>query len=412
MRKGICRAFLAITVLTLSFAADVRAADNRIVNINLFTQNDLRALAMGNAFGPIARGENALFYNPAGLAQYDFDLKAEYSANVAGTKKFALDTYNLTQSASTQDYIDYLTRYEGTTQRFNYNTLLSGVANLGYANVGFGWGSLDGYRYTLDFVDAGNPGDPTDDILNIKEDRLRLQSGAVGFKLDKGKVLLGIAAKSFKYSERTQSIPYLQLIASNSLDFNPTGPVYPTATSYDLGMLYRMEFWPALKPQMSLTAYNVGGVTLKKSGFDTLDVPASYNIGFAFGPDTGPVHWLVSAELEDVSDALKVTDTGSGANAGLSCTDPARTETCTNQPRSLLQRTHLGAEIGFWRTPTGNNIISLRAGNNSGYFTYGAELNFWIVRLLYARGAENLGWKDNTDKFDFTAYQAGVALAW
>lgn len=408
---------LLVIVMTGLLVWPALAAENRILNLNLFTQQDLRALAMGNAFGPIARGETALFYNPAGLAQYDLDLKAEGSIGLTGESgRFAQDTYALTggSGVSAPDLQKYLETYESTTQRYNAQVLLSGVANLGQFGWGIGGANLDSYRYQLAFTDPmATPGNVLDDRLTATESRVRMQTAAVAFKLAKGKALIGLAAKSFTYSEQSDTIVWdAATVASGEIDFTFAGPTYPAATAYDVGLLYRMEFWPALKPQMSLTAYNVGGVTLKKTGEDTLEVPASYNIGFAFGPDTGFVHWLISAEIEDVSGALKVTDRGSGANATLSCTDLARTETCVNQPRTLLQRSHLGAEIGFWRTPTGNNIISLRAGNNRGYFTYGWEINLWALRLLYARGADNLGWKDSNDKFDFTGYQVGVALAW
>ncbi|HEX7926479.1 MAG TPA: hypothetical protein VF678_02740 [bacterium] len=394
-------------------ATSAAAADKRIVNLQLFTQNDLRALAMGNAFGAIARGEDALFYNPAGLAQFNFDLKAEYSAGFSGSEKFALDTYNATSNATNQELLDYLNRYTGTTQRFNANTLLSAVANLGYTNFGFGFGALDSHRYSLTFIDDGlapNIGDPNDHLA-VADDRLRMQSAAVAFKLGNGKILLGLAAKPFTYSEGSTSVQYGSI--SGNLDLDISGKDFASATTYDLGMLYRLEFWPALKPQASLVAYNIGGGELKnKVTQEVVQVPPSYNVGFAFGPDTGFVHWLVSFELEDITDALKTTDFGSGMNAGLACNAITRTQSCVNQPRSLLQRTHIGGELGFWRTPTGNNILNLRAGNNRGYFTYGAEVNLWALRILYAKGADNLGWQDSPDKFDFTAYQIGFGFAW
>lgn len=395
-------------------ATSAAAADKRIVNLQLFTQNDLRAMAMGNAFGAIARGENALFYNPAGLAQFDFDLKAEYSAGLAGSEKFAFDTYDVSDNATQAELTKYLTKYTGTTQRFNTNTYMNAVANLGYANVGVGYGSIDSHRYTLDFQDLGPSGFDLADSLTITDSRLQMQSAAVGFKLGKGKVLLGVAAKPFTYSEGTTgALVYGTVIASGSIDLDINNNDFASGTAYDLGMLYRMEFWPALKPQASLVAYNIGGGELKnKVTQEVVQIPTSYNVGFAFGPDTGFVHWLVSFELEDITDALKPTDFGSGINAGLPCNSLSRTQTCVNQPRSLLQRTHIGGELGFWRTPTGNNVLSLRAGNNRGYFTYGAELNLWALRILYAKGADNLGWQDSPDKFDFTAYQIGFGFAW
>ncbi len=423
MRTRIAAGLVGIGLL-LGVATAAHAVDRRIVNINLFTQQDLRAMAMGNAFGPIARGESALFYNPAGLAQYDLDLKVEGSVAVEGKSlKFAEDSAALAGGGSVgggsnPDVEKYLKTYAGSVQRYNLQLLESAVANLGYLNMGFGAANLDSYRFSLDFTGMSSDGLlVTDDgLLNdsiaASEDRLRLQTAGVAFKFGKGKVLLGIAPKSFRYSERSAAFsPTLQDILDQKLPFHFGGENFPTATTYDLGMLYRLEFWPALKPQMSVTAYNVGGVKLKGSN-TTLEVPASYNWGFAFGPDTGFIHWIASVEIEDVTDALKVTDRGTGANKQLECNDPTRTETCVNQPRSLTQRLHTGFEIGAFRTPTGNNVISLRAGSNRGYLTYGAELNLWILRILYAHAVDNLGFKNNIDKFEFVGYQVGVAVAW
>lgn len=373
-------------------------------------------MAMGNAFGPVARGEGALFYNPAGLVQFDLDLKAEASVGLEGERgKFAQDTFALsggTGLSGVPKLATYMDTYAGTIQRYNAQLLESAVANLGYMNLGFGVANLDSYRYSLDFSGVSADGNLLNDVLSANEDRVRMQIAGAAVKLGKGKVLLGVSAKTFRYSERGDTLDFTTLTtAPKSLDFSFSGVTYPTVTTYDLGMLYRLEFWSALKPQMSLTAFNVGGTTLKRNG-TTLDVPASYNWGFAFGPDTGVIHWLASVEVEDISDALKVTDRGTGANLTLQCNDPTRTQTCVNQPRSTTQRLHMGFEIGAFRTPTGNNIISLRAGNNRGYATYGAELNLWALRILYARGADNLGFKNNIDKFDFVGYQVGIALAW
>jgi hypothetical protein len=423
MRTVIGGGLLGLALL-LGVATAAHAADKRIVNLNLFTQQDLRAMAMGNAFGPVARGEGALFYNPAGLAQFDLDLKAEASLAVQGKSlQFAEDTAALTSSGgvsagSSPSTEKYLKTYAGTTQRYNAQLLQSAVANLGYINLGFGVADLDSYRVKLDFTGMSSDGllatddAQLNDTLSAAEDRLRQQTAGLAFKLGKGKVLLGVATKTFRYSEKSASFaPTVQDILSKNLPFHFAGENFPSTTTYDLGMLYRVEFWSALKPQWSLTAFNVGGATLKGVG-TTVEVPASYNWGFAFGPDTGIVHWLVSVEVEDLTDALKFTDTGTGANKFLSCEDPARTQTCVNQPRSLTQRTHVGAEIGIIRTPTGNNLFSVRAGSNRGYATYGLELNLWYLRLLYTRASDNLGYQDHVDKFDFVGYQAGIALAW
>jgi hypothetical protein len=383
---------IAALLLGASAAREALAVTNPVLNLNLFFQNDLRAMAMGNAFAAVARGEDALLYNPAGLVLYDFDLKAEYSVGFQGESgTFAQDTYALMggTGVSAPQMQTYLTKYQGTTQRYNYQTFGSGVANLGYLNFGFGAGSLDSHRYAFTFG-ALVPGNG----LTITDLNAKMQTGGVAFKLGNGKALLGIAAKSVDYTNNTAFLDYT--LIGNSLNPTFTATQYAPAGLYDLGLLYRVEFWPSMRPQLGITAFNVGGTTLKGPTPSTqaFDVPASYNIGLSLGPETPVVHWLLSIEYEDVTDALRVWDG------------------TVNQPRSATQRTHAGLEIGLIRTPTGNNMFNLRAGTNGSHLTYGWEVNLWVLRLLYATGKQDLGYNGKPDVFNFTGYQVGIALAW
>lgn len=116
------------------------AATVRIVDLNQFQQQDLRALSMGNAFGSAARGEAALQYNPAGLANYDLDLKADFSATFMEAKgNFINDTTKVSSGTPTPtDINNYLQKYSGTTQTFLLQTFTSAVANLGEFHLGVG----------------------------------------------------------------------------------------------------------------------------------------------------------------------------------------------------------------------------------------------------------------------------------
>jgi hypothetical protein len=370
----------------------------RIVDLNTYQQQDLRALAMGNAFSAVARGEAALQYNPAGLAQPDLDFKVDASLTLMEEKgNFINDTLAVSSGSPTsQDVLNYLKKYDGTTQTYVLQTFPSAVVDLGSLYVGFGAGNLDVQRYKLQFISTGVL---TNDSLVVSADRAQIALASVGFKLFSGKAFLGVTAKNVRYSEKSATLSFGQMISGGKVDLTPAGTDYGTTSAYDAGFIYRLEILPELKPQWSLTAYNVGGYKL--SGPDasgvtqTVQVADTYNFGFSIQPDLGFVHILMSAEVEDVGGAVKVQD----ANG-------------VNQPRAQEQYFHAGIEAGVIQTPTGNNLFSLRAGSNRGYLTYGAELNLWgFLRAVYTNGTDNLGFKGNPTIFRFEAYQLALGVA-
>ena len=383
---------------------DSAAAATPYLNLNLFQQEDMRAMAMGNAFGPVARGETALQYNPAGLATYDFDLKAEYSGTLmfpSTAEAFITDTEKVSSgSPSPQAILNYLTKYSGTSLTLDYQTYGSAVANLAEFYTGLGAGYLDVHRDSLAFgtFAAGPP--PTGSVtLSTQESREAL--GGLAAKLFDGKVLLGVTAKSVQYTAQYTSETYASIVSGGKLNLNLAPTKYESMTAYDAGLIYRMEWLSFLKPQWSLTAYNIGGYTLRGTNpqmvVQRAYVPGTYNFGFSLQPDIGFVHILVAAEAEDLGQSILVTDPATGLN----------------HRRAEDQLYHAGMEVGFFRTPTGNNWISLRGGYDQGYPTYGAELNLGgFLRAVYTVATENVGWQGHPILFKFTAYQAALGIAW
>jgi len=371
-------------------------AANPMVDPQMFNQNDLRAIGMGNAFGAVARGENALVYNPAGLAQTNLGVKVEYGITLAGSPKFLGDTYALMGGSgfSAPGMLNYLNSYAGTTQSLLVQTFLSGVVNMGQVGFGAGYGSLATDRFNFAFGPASNLSlDPTAQHMGT-------DVGAAAFKLFQGKVILGVAGKTLAYSEQSMSQPLslATLLTSSSLKLTFNKSSYPTQATYDAGILYRSEAWSALRPQWSFVAFNVPSVTFKgtnsKGVASQVEVQPSYNLGLSMSPKWPLVHLLFAAELEDLGSAIKL--------------DPAGTIA-----RSAEQRTHFGLELGFLETPFGNNVLSARAGSNRGLFTYGYEVNLWsYLRLVYAKGQDDLGWEGAPNVVDFEAYQLALAIAW
>lgn len=393
-------ALAALAVVALLAAPPAGAQTKPVLDLNSLYQADLRALAMGNAFGPVARGEGALLYNPAGLVQYENDVKLEASLLLEGERgSFFSDTIDqMTGSPTVDEVRSYLDTYNGTSQNYRGQTFYNGVANLGALNFGLGAGVMDQERYRFTFNDNGAPGytfpDGGTDNLTVFKQRLDMSFVSLGFGLLNRKLLVGATYKDFTYAAKSATQPYDTI---NDIDLTLTGPTY-SGTTYDIGFIYRVEWLSALRPQWSIVANNVGGETLEPDNpaFDTLEIPATYNVGFAVTPSLpwSPVKMIVSAELEDASSQITLLD-GSG----------------NPQERSLGQRLRYGAEVGFWPLSTGTHVLSVRAGSYRGHLSRGVELNLWHgAKFTYTRYTEDLGHEKQSDLHEVEAVQAAIGI--
>ena len=397
---------LAVLLLLLQAGAPPARAQvtNRIVDLASFAQSDLRALAMGNAFGAVSRGETALLYNPAGLVQFDFDLKLEFSLAFDGEEgDFFSDTVDLTTSDPTPvDVQAYLDKYLGTTQLFRFHTFSNFVANLAKINIGFGVGKYKRTQYSFEFQDTNSNTvfDLTDSLIQGNAE-LDMTMASFAFALFDGQLLIGATGKSFSYKEETASASFGTVITNSDVELITTGDEYQ-AESFDVGFIWRLEFLAFLRGQWSLTAYNVGGIDLMpvQVGGEQLEVPATYNFGIAIQPELpfAPLHIIISAEVEDLTGAIKVCDP---------CTIGARVD----HDRTNKQRFHFGAELGLFETETGNNVFNARIGAHRGFLSFGYELNlFSFFRIVYTKYRDNLGHESRQDLHDFEAWQ--FSLGW
>lgn len=384
-------------------AAPVAAQGNATLDLARLYQNDLRALAMGNAFGPVARGETALLYNPAGLVQRDLDVKFEYALSVSGAEgDFLTDTLDLTSDSPTSAEVQsYLEKYFDTSQRYRYQTFPNAVANLGSLNFGVGAGLLEQTTYRLSFVDDPTGSSPgafdLGDSLQLDEQHLNMKVASVGFQLLEGQLLAGVTLKSFTYESQTASETFGNVIANSSIELTTTGDSY-NASGFDVGFIWRLESLSFLRAQWSIAFNNVGGIALQSTGSPTLEIPGTANVGFAIQPELpwSPVHLIVTAEMEDVTGEIVVRD-------------PL---TSTDYDRSTGQRLHYGAELGFWETSTGNHILNVRVGNHRGLATSGFELNLFSgMRIIYTRYKDDFGYEDNPDVQTFEAAQISLGYA-
>ncbi|MBI4083775.1 MAG: hypothetical protein HY423_14320 [Candidatus Lambdaproteobacteria bacterium] len=403
-------ALLAAAVLAATAALLPAGAHGAtILDVVDFMQTDIRALAMGNAYGAVGRGEGALLYNPAGLAQFDLDLKVEFSADLAGTSTdFLLDSYALLSNTGLTaiNVVDYLDKYDGSTHQYRGQAYHSAIANLGKFNLGLGYGLLEAHRYQFVFTDTGPAGfdplaiPPETDSLTVDHQVLRANLAGLALKLFSGKLMVGVTAKTVEFTTETTGAVAFTSFSGTSLNLTFTGNDFKRVTAYDAGFIYRMEFFAALRPQWSVTAANVGGYKFKSDTVATVyEVPQTLNVGLALNPQLPVLNLLLSFEYKDPEGKIRIDDPGTGT------VDPEK--------RSPTQSFHAGLELGLFKTSTGNNVLSLRAGSNRGRLTYGAEVNLVsLLRVAYTHYGDDMGNSNHSVPKEWDAIHLGVGLAW
>ncbi len=314
----------------------------------------VRPLGMGNAFTAIADDENAAFYNPAGLTDTEegkvelINPKIDVSTN---TLDFQKDASNL-QTGDTAGAVDMMRKYIGKHQH------LAATVFPNYTRHNFEIGFL--YKVGLD-AEVNSPSYPVlqADLKNDAGVFVALSHSFLDDSLRLGATLKYIQHQRF-YKEYT------------AVDIADTNTEYKFSDNLksankfggDLGATYYFES-EAWKPRVALVVQNVGGMDFGDYQATPTSpvVPNAYkqqvNLGFA-----------VTRELwGKVTLAMDYDDlTG---NVG------------TDKDKG--KRLHMGAE---WKLP---KILALRAGLNQGYVSYGAGLDFWLLKLDYAYYKEEVG---------------------
>ncbi|MDH4247829.1 MAG: hypothetical protein OEW39_08435, partial [Deltaproteobacteria bacterium] len=240
----------------------------RHVNLQQMMQYDLRALGMGGGFGPVARGEAALLYNPAGLAQQFRSIKLGFGLSVDIEEgDFYKDTTTISKGAPTQAKLtDYFTKYLNKSQNYRTEQYLNAVAMFGGPGFGVGAGKIKQDRYTFEFQDTVPNGaldviPGSADSFFARQTRLSAMVYGLGFPAREGQILMGLTFKQMTYTEMSYSKPMDIMVTGGKISMPKDGWVYK-AKGYDAGLLYRMESFSFMRPQWSMVFYNLGGVTL------------------------------------------------------------------------------------------------------------------------------------------------------
>jgi len=356
IRYHIRNFFVAIILLTLGGVCTLQAQTGELRRPG----QGVRNLGMGNAGIALSFDENALFYNPAGLASVDsilvgFPFLWEVSDDSVSIIK---EISALSGDSKTSDTVALLM---GKNVHFRSLIDLNLVMPFGELIT---FGAAAGVETQFDFG-VRNP-------VAIEIDfgfRLdKIQNYGFAMPVARGRWLLGAGIETIERCDIPLTKATFGTVLSNSNLSSSFGSCKLTdlkrAQTYNFGFQKRLETASALKMTWGMTANNIGGLKFNRSDNETspADQNPEYSMGFSWQPAWGPLRLLYAFDIRDLT-MKHADDTYCQSRKGTDC---------------LWKRLHIGTEIGIFPIDSGASTFAVRAGFNQGYFTYGFELNPFI----------------------------------
>lgn len=304
-----------------------------------------RPLGMGGAYTAVADDAGALIYNPAGLARvpgFELDLVNLEAESSEGAASLVQDLQDLNGS-DTATATEVIRDHVGEHFRVRADTFPNVVM------PGFGFGILAQATADGEFHSLVNP--RVD--LDARADTVGLVGLAHKFGPDKH-LALGLTGKIARRQGAQTSFTAVDLADDQFEPFDNLDQV-ETDFAFDLGAMYSPAL--PLSPTLGVAALN-----LTDLDFGTLGtVPYQVNVGLSLNPPKfGPLGLTLAADWVDVTNQL-----------------PGDTD--------LRKRTNLGAELRLWK------FLAVRGGLHQDYYTAGATVDLWVVKVDFATYGEELG---------------------
>lgn len=371
---------LWIMALILTFSVtDIYAARP----FNLYT---IRPMGMGNAFTAVANDYNAIYFNPASIAQIDrFDIDVPWKIMLTQcTMDLARNMSDISDDLKasegdkviTPEYKDALNQLLKLTD----DTLGGGTdlsvgwvlpnVKLGGSYFGVGLGAYAQFEVKTYIQPVGLPIQKPYNLLN---DELIIQAGLDGvisgsiammtpMKLIPGKSSIGLTVKALnrKYLDNEEDPIVFSSLLREDIDVEKHLDLDKAKTrsgvGFDLGWM--CEYNEKLR----------FGFMIKDIG-NSLDVDPNFRIGMAIKPMKS---FTLEKKLPPI-DAIFAMDLDNLNNK-----DKTR-------KKKLLDKLHLGTELKIAPFKNRALILSLRAGNNQGFLTLGTGLKLlWLLNMDYA----------------------------
>lgn len=309
-----------------------------------------RAQAMGNAFVALADNEDAIFYNPAGLA---------------GVKKISLNLLSLDVDGSN----DLLT---------NFETFKSSLSNLGISTIS----QLVGKNIYVRGTDTASIVAPGFGIAGIFDEQvaIRLKNSAspqgligmqgtyggqfgTGFRLlklkkKKGELRMGIGGKLLWRTGGYNRLNLTQLLTLNTAAITGGMSNYGIGYGVDAGLQFIYRFKKKFTVQLGTAMTDIGDTSFATGAAAQQN---NFSVGLAGtygGPDVSVTLAYEYAHILQYADSLK--------------------------------KNHVGLELKF-------PFLSLYGGLNQVYPTYGIGLDLWVFKLMALSYAEEQATLVNQD---------------
>ncbi|MCI6474808.1 MAG: hypothetical protein MSA07_03825 [Mucispirillum sp.] len=334
----------------------------------------VRAMGMGNAFFGVSDDKYAAFYNPAGLAMnkslWSVDIiPLSIGANSNMVSNMTDITSMFLKGGLNTDTI--IKTLDGMIGQYNNISPLGFFPAFTYKNWSFGI-FLNSYANILTY----------NKVMATALAKVHADAGAVltyahSFLKDKslhvGVSLMGFYRMAYTASYTAVDIASIDTnnLLNSMLESTGWGILASVGVMYELPWL-RKE----LNPRVGLSFNDFGYQQMAQS---VDKVEPTLNLSLAISPNW---EFISSNIVVDFNDLLFMN--GSDDSFG--------------------KRVNIGAEIGFW------NRIFLRTGLHQGYWTAGAGVNIWALRINYAYYTEELG--AYAGQYADTRHVIEVVLGW
>ncbi len=346
-----------IYLLLILLSLELQAFDNP------YTMRSPEGLLMGDAFTAVNHDEFTLFYNPASLHRHEHDLTlTPFNPQGSGTNL-------LSDADKFKDFPDEPVGASKVLMDYPVHASAGIAPGFKMFNVGVTFLATQSYDVLL-----RNQAYPMLD-LDLHSDKglimgigIPLGSGRLSKKSKSGsQTSFGLAGK---YIERTGVADRLALVGPTVLEslskkdmsdiLKTLGEVKGKAVGFDAGLEHVLRGGSS-SLIMGISALDIGGTNFSEAktpeNLKVANIRSQVNVGMAAGQDFKIVHYLLSADVRAL-----------------------------NEEMDFGKRLRLGAQFGI-------PGITFLGGINSGYYSYGAMLDFAFLKLTAGFYSVELGSK-------------------
>ncbi len=304
----------------------------------------VRPLGMGGAFTAVADDENALFYNPAGLDRVQsWGMGIVNPLLEVGEK--GIDLYKDAQDTdfdSEAEVFDLLEEYVG--EYLHYRAALFPHFVMRH----FALGVLAQSTVNMEVHNPQYPEAMVDGLGTIGA------HAGFGYGFWDGKLRVGVGGKYVKAYRLRQTYTAFDISQSDFEDRIDDDMKEGAGFGFDAGVMTTIPV--LLEPTFALMILNISDTDLGDAG----ELPQQVNLGFSASHSFSWLTLVGAADWVDVTQNLGDDD-------------------------DMYRRLHFGLEGRLVK------ILSLRTGLYQGYASFGATVDFKLLKLDYANYAEEIG---------------------